>query len=187
MADVTKNVFKIVLVGDAYVGKTTLRKRYMGDNFETEYLMTIGADFSVKVIVLEDREVHIQIWDLAGQQKFSIIRDRYYKNADGAIIVFDLTRRDTFENIPNWIGEIINSSDGDMLPFVLVGNKSDLVDEVGADVSQDEITAYLEELGSWSQQQGLGEPIYIETSALTGVHVDKVFETIAQNLVSKLT
>jgi len=99
-------VLKVVLIGDGAVGKTSIRNRFMGYGFETSHLMTLGADFSLKEVNRGDEIWKFQIWDLAGQEMFQQVRARFYQGAMGALLVFDITRKQTFLNITNWLNEL---------------------------------------------------------------------------------
>jgi len=179
-----KRTFKIVLIGDGAVGKTSLRKNYMGESFEEEYLMTIGADFAVKYIPYEDYTVGLQIWDLAGQPRFSDVRKSYYAGAYGAIVVFDITRPVTFQNTDFWINELIKNNNNLLVPMILIGNKVDLRGATPKEVQVSKITAaaYAETLSEWG---GFKVP-YIETSAKTGQNVQRAFDHLIDVILSRL-
>ena len=119
--------FKIVLAGDGAVGKTSLRRSYLGEGFESSYQQTIGADFAVYEEAVGSYKVKNVIWDLAGQLKFHEVRSSFYKGAHGALIVCDVTNSISFDNLRHWINELWKSNDRGPVPFVIVGNKSDLV------------------------------------------------------------
>ncbi|MHA2366531.1 MAG: Rab family GTPase [Candidatus Hodarchaeales archaeon] len=112
-------VVKLLILGDGAVGKTAIRQRYLGQGFRENYTQTIGADFAPKYIEMPKSElnpygmVKTQIWDLVGQPSFEEVRSKYYLGSHGALLVFDITRNDTYENIINWQGELIkNISEG---------------------------------------------------------------------------
>ncbi len=169
-----KQVYKLVLIGDPMVGKTSLRRRYLGQGFDYNYLMTIGADFGVKRV----EDVVFQIWDLAGQENFDVVREGYYKGTTGAILVFDISRPQTYENLPYWIDETIRNV-GKIIPFIVVGNKVDLRTKEGKwAVPADIAKGYAETLSEWSGY----DVSYIETSALLGLNVDKVFTELVEEI-----
>ena len=124
-------VIKIVLLGDGAVGKTALRLRFMGHGFQSSYLSTIGADFALKEVrtahpkTKEEITTKLQIWDLAGKQHYSNIRSNYYIGAHGAFIVYDVSRRSSFDNISNWIVEL-KKNIGNKIPIFIIANKIDL-------------------------------------------------------------
>ena len=160
-------VFKIIVVGDGAVGKTSLIKQWTEGTFRTDYIMTIGSNFAVKSLSIEEKPIKLQIWDLAGQPHFRDVRVLFYKGAMGAMYVFDVSRVDSFENVESWFGELRNVC-GD-IPGVLLANKVDLNDQ--RKVTGDMGGALAERLG--------GVP-YFETSAKTGDKVNEAFDRIAR-------
>lgn len=168
-----RSMFKVVILGEPAVGKTSLRKRYLGEGFEQSYQMTIGADFAIK----RKGDNAIQIWDLAGQQSFSDVRALYYKGAQGGIIVFDITRSSTYERITSWIDEMLKQANRN-LPIILVGNKADLRDSSETSVSNEDAIEYAKTLSDWS---GFSVP-YIEASALSGLNVDTIFDKLIEEI-----
>jgi len=180
LSNLHRKIFKIILLGDGAVGKTSLRKAYLGDNFRNGYNMTIGADFAVQHINLVDgSEVNFQIWDLAGQQRFSAVREVYYRGAQGCLLVFDISRRSSFENIPSWIAEYLKCNSNQRVPVVLVGNKSDLRTSANDPVSKVQVEEYANSLSAWS---GIMVP-YIETSAKTEDFVNVAFSELFKKVV----
>lgn len=173
-------IFKVVLIGDGAVGKTSLRRNYLGKAFRENYLMTIGADFSVKQVPYEDYIVSLQIWDLAGQPRFSEVRGAYYSNSYGAMVVFDVTRPNTFTNIDYWINEMIKYNDNKLIPLLIVGNKTDLRGTTPDEVQVDRTSAmtYAQVLSEW----GGIKVDYIETSAKSGQNVNSSFERLIDKI-----
>lgn len=167
------SVRKIVLVGDPAVGKTSIRQRYMGRGFQANYMSTIGADFAIKRI----NDTALQIWDLAGQPLYKTVRDGYYKGSQGIILVYDITQPQSFFNIANWINEITEKT-GIILPMILCGNKVDLRDDKLDHVTMSEEQKYAEVLSDWSN---LDVRIF-ETSAKTGLNIDKIFEHLLEEI-----
>ncbi|MEM3586723.1 MAG: GTP-binding protein [Candidatus Jordarchaeaceae archaeon] len=160
-------VFKIVVLGDGAVGKTSLIKRWTEGSFRTDYILTIGSNFAVKSLNIEDKPIKLQIWDLAGQPHFSDVRVLFYKGAMGAMYVFDVSHLESYNNIVRWYEELKNIC-GD-IPRVLLGNKVDL-DQQRKVTPRDG-----EELA-----KKLGNIPYFETSAKTGQQVNEAFQKIAQ-------
>jgi small GTP-binding protein len=160
-------VFKIVVVGDGAVGKTSLIKQWTEGTFRTDYILTIGSNFAVKSLVVDDKPIKLQIWDLAGQPHFSDVRVLFYKGAMGAMYVFDVSRTDSYDNISKWYTELSNIC-GD-IPRILLANKVDLNDQ--RKITSDKCSALAEQLG--------GVPCF-ETSAKTGQQVNESFQKIAQ-------
>jgi len=175
-----RKIFKITLLGDGAVGKTSLRKNYLGEGFKDGYSMTIGADFAVKQLKINYQDFVAQIWDLAGQQRFSAVREVYFRGTSGCLLVFDISRRSSFENIPSWIAELLKNNSNRIVPIVLVGNKSDLRATANDPILREQSEEYARSLSQWS---GYSVP-YIETSAKTGENVDEAFKTLLKNVSS---
>lgn len=162
-------VLKVCVVGEGAVGKTSLIIRYTEGHFRESYLMTVGTSFAVKELDFGDTVVRLQLWDLAGQPHFSSVRPVFYRGAAGVIMVFDVTRRETFNSIPSWYTEV--SQVTGEITSVLLANKADLVDQ--RQVSTEEGMAYATQLG-WT---------YFETSAKDGRGVTDAFRQIAVQCV----
>jgi Ras-related protein Rab-2A len=181
-------VVKVVLVGETAVGKTSLKRKYMGQGFRSPHLMTLGTEFSNKLIKINDRiTLDAQIWDIASQQAFEGIRkQRYLKKASGALLVFDLSRYETFLKLSYWLKELFEANPKSKLPLLIIGNKNDLVQQRA--IPQDEIEKYISHL---KQDKSIPSKWidYIETSAKTGENVEQGFfilgEQISKNLLVK--
>ena len=176
------DIFKTVLLGDGGVGKTSLRKRYLGLGFQYSYNMTIGADFGVKNVDLDGEQVVSQVWDLAGQPRFANIREVYYRGSTGAILVFDKTRPSTFASLPTWIDELLKNNDNRILPMVIVGNKTDIERDFPNSVKFRQATKYAKELSKWA---GFQIP-YVETSAKGENSVDSVFRSVLRKSMDQI-
>ena len=176
---------KIILAGDGAVGKTALRRTFMGVNFTGQYLMTIGADFSVKEISVGEENIKFQIWDLAGQPRFSDVRSVYYSGIVGAILMYDITRPDSYENTPKWLMEIKKHSGRGAVPVVLLANKIDLKDKINYSISTAEGKALAKAISKyyWDQEYYHEIP-YFETSAKTGQNVEAAFHKLGEIILS---
>lgn len=169
--------FKIILCGPAAVGKTSIVNRFVHDEFKTSYSMTIGADFLTKTTsVGKGKEaVKLNIWDIGGQDRFKMIRKTYYQGTAGALMIFDLTRPTTFEDLKNkWYHELVQFGNAD-IPFILIGNKLDLVEHIGTTVEREKAEAFAKEKNS----------IYIETSAKSGENIEAAFQKLTDIIVGK--
>ena len=166
-------LFKYIIVGDASVGKSNLLMRYVHNQFTEEYQSTIGVEFGIKNIEIDQKKYRIQIWDTAGQECFRSITRAYYKNSVCAMVVYDITSRTTFENVQNWIEDIRNQSPKTVL-IILVGNKIDLEDNRA--ISYDEGSAF-------AIKNGI---IFAETSAKTGEGIEEVFLKSAKEIITKM-
>ncbi|HKZ42479.1 MAG TPA: GTP-binding protein [Candidatus Hodarchaeales archaeon] len=177
---------KIVLAGDGAVGKTALRRAFMGTTFSSDYLMTIGADFSTKEIQLpspRSETVKFQIWDLAGQMRFSEVRTVYYNGASGAVLIYDCTRPESFENTPKWLMEIKKNSKSP-IPVVLLANKVDLKDKVDFSIEKSQGQALAQAITRYyfDERAEMSIPFF-ETSAKTGLNVDAAFYALADIII----
>ncbi|MHA1577973.1 MAG: GTP-binding protein [Candidatus Thorarchaeota archaeon] len=168
--------FKIVMLGDGAVGKTALTTRFTQEYFDADYKRTIGSDFAIKKLDIPEIDVHVtlQIWDLAGQPRFEIVRQGFYRGSRGGLLVYDVTRRRTFMNIQHWKDEAFKSLKRDF-PVIVVANKVDLIDSrvVGKEEGEE-----------WAKEHG---HLYVESSALTGENVEKSFETLCKIIIENAT
>ncbi|MFQ6125646.1 MAG: Rab family GTPase [Candidatus Heimdallarchaeota archaeon] len=161
---------KIVVVGDPAVGKTSLTTRYATGEFRETYLTTIGVNFFRKDVQINDREVRVQFWDTGGQERFNILLPAYYKAAQAAILVYDLTSRESFEKITFWMNQVLKHCPD--ARFCLVGNKNDLENQ--RSLSTAEGVKLSKKLGCK----------FFETSAKTDTNVTEMFETIIGDIMS---
>lgn len=173
-------VFKITLLGDAMVGKTSLRRNYFGQSFVEQHIATLGADFSVRILDLDDQQIKLQIWDLAGQQKFARVRSAYYKGTSGAMLIYDMTVPKTLESLANWIEDLIENSGRGKVPIILLGNKSDLTDQII--VTEEDAKAFLAKIQDHLADSNKS-PAHIHTSAVTGRNVKEAFETLVREML----
>ncbi|XP_077983538.1 ras-related protein Rab-43-like [Glandiceps talaboti] len=126
MGEPTDFSFKVIIVGDATVGKSSVVQRFESGRFERQQ-STIGVDFIVKTLSIDDKKVKLQVWDTAGQERYRTITQSYYNNANGVVVAYDITKRKTFDNLPEWIDDVKKYA-GEHIVLMLIGNKSDLPD-----------------------------------------------------------
>ena len=164
---------KVLLTGAAAVGKTSLVQRFIKNRFAANYKLTVGVDILTKDVEFKPGELAtLSIWDIGGQQRFEFIRSTFYKGAAGALLVFDLTREQTYIETRKWLTEIRQFSN-ENIPFVLIGNKVDLLEDVGEVIDREEARAFAEKEGG----------IYIETTAKTGINVDDAFTGLTRRII----
>jgi len=169
---------KIVLCGDSSVGKTSIRRNYMGLSFERDHISTLGADFALKKVPIQDDRLDLQIWDLGGQLGYERLRSRYFAGAKGALVVFDLTNPESFVNLPHWFQELWEYTGEKETPVVILGNKCDLVDDIK--VNEDEIMAFIKEFQHKHQIQM--PYTYHQTSAKDGINIDVAFDDLVKEM-----
>jgi small GTP-binding protein len=165
-------MFKVVLVGDSFVGKTNIMSKYLKNIFQADSKATVGVEFGSKQFNVEGHSINAQIWDTAGQERYKAITSAYYKGAKGAFVVYDITRKESFESIDKWVSDLKASADK-KLTVVIIGNKSDLED-------QRQVT---KEQGQEKANQL--EVAFMETSALSGDNLDKAFDMMINEVYKK--
>ncbi len=166
-------LFKIIIIGDSGTGKTTLTKKYTTGEYRDNYVSTIGVDFSVRTIDTEGGvSIKLQLWDTAGQERFKAITKNYYKSAHGCIIIYDLTDRESFDNILYWLDQVAELS-GESIVKILVGSKADLIEQ--RQVSREEGQSYAEKYNMF----------FMEVSSKQNTGVDDLFELMASSIKNK--
>ncbi|CAK4439920.1 unnamed protein product [Aphanomyces euteiches] len=165
------HLFKLLLVGDAGVGKSSMLLRFTEDTFDDHLQSTIGVDFKVKMITVDGKRIKMTIWDTAGQERFRTLTSSYYRGAQGIVLVYDVARRDTFENLDAWLQEVevYSPANGRDVVKLLVGNK---IDKERA-VSRKEGEA-------WARTKGM---LFVESSAKTKTGIQQVFNEVVQKIL----
>ncbi len=171
--------FKFVIIGDHEVGKTSLVRRFVENKFSHDYRATIGLNILSHSIQFFGNQIIYSLWDVGAQTFFKRFRQTYYLGAQAAFIVFDLTNRESFENIKNWYEELENFIGGKEIPIIIIGNKTDLKDQRRIEY-QDGVNL----VNSLSQKPNI-KISYIETSALSGENVEDAFTLIAYHYITK--
>ncbi|KAJ0249278.1 Ras-related protein RABA1g [Hirschfeldia incana] len=162
-------LYKVVLIGDSGVGKSNLLSRFTRNEFSLESKSTIGVEFATRSIRVDEKTVKAQIWDTAGQERYRAITSAYYRGAVGAFLVYDVTRRVTFENVERWLKELRDHTDANIV-VMLVGNKADLR-HLRA-VSTEDATAFAERESTF----------FMETSALEALNVEDAFTQVLSQI-----
>ncbi|CAF0821095.1 unnamed protein product [Brachionus calyciflorus] len=165
-------LFKIVLIGDSAVGKTSLLQRFAEQHFSDTHITTIGVDFKLRTIQVGNVRVKLQVWDTAGQEKFRVITKTYYRNAAGIIVAYDVTNGESFANTKRWIEEVKNNCGDDGVPMVLVGNKCDCTDKVVSLQDQEEYAKLM-------------KLKFFEASAKENINVDEVFIELTRLILER--
>ncbi|CAJ2673140.1 ras-related protein RABA4d-like [Trifolium pratense] len=170
-------VFKVVLIGDSAVGKTQLLARFSRNQFNVDSKATIGVEFQTKTLIIDNKTVKAQIWDTAGQERYRAVTSAYYRGAVGAMLVYDMTKRQSFDHMSRWLEELRGHADTNIV-IMLIGNKCDLgtLKAVPTEDAQE-----------FAQRENL---FFMETSALESTNVETAFLTILTEiyrLISKKT
>ncbi|KAJ6641047.1 Ras-related protein Rab-11A [Pseudolycoriella hygida] len=162
-------LFKVVLIGDSGVGKSNLLSRFTRNEFNLESKSTIGVEFATRSIEVDAKVIKAQIWDTAGQERYRAITSAYYRGAVGALLVYDIAKHLTYENVERWLRELRDHADQNIV-IMLVGNKSDL---------RHLRSVPTEEAKLFAERHGLS---FIETSALDSTNVETAFQNILTGL-----
>ena len=160
---------KIMLLGESQIGKTSFIQRYVKNNFNLSYITTVGIDFQIKQIKMNNKSIKLQIWDTAGQERFKNITKSYFHSSDGFIVGYDITSRLSFTNVSTWLKEI-NDNAPEEIQKILIGNKCDL--------NEREVTK--EEGQKLAEENGMK---FFETSAKNDINVKETFETITKDIL----
>lgn len=166
-------LLKLLLIGDSGVGKSCLLLRFADDSYSESYISTIGVDFKIRTMTVDDRTVKLQIWDTAGQERFRTITSSYYRGAHGIMVVYDCTDRASFTNLTAWMEEISRYGSPGVCKL-LIGNKADLGER--KEVTESEGKELAEKLGL----------DFLETSAKTGRNVEEAFRKLAKEIKNKI-
>jgi Ras-related protein Rab-1A len=172
MSNAERYHFKIVVVGNSGVGKSNIIVRYADNKFIEIHMSTIGVDFRVKTIKVDDKLIKLQLWDTAGQERFKSITSSYYKGANAIIIVYDVTSRDSFINLDKWIDDIDKYTSYDVIK-VIIGNKTDLTDKRSVSY---------EEGAQFAKTNGM---IYAEASAKNSTGIEELFLKTTQEILEQ--
>ena len=167
--------FRLILIGESTVGKSSLLRHFKDGEYFADISLTVGVDFHAKQVQINGQTIKLQLWDTAGQDRFRAIVKAYYRNAVGGLLVFDITHRESFARLNDWLEDAMKHAEPHKPVFVLVGNKTDQ-EKIRA-VSQEEAQKFAR----------LHHMEYIETSAKTGQNVDEAFQLLASKIYQMLS
>lgn len=171
-ADKIDYTFKILTIGESGVGKTCILLRYTDNKFSKHHLTTIGIDFKTKIVKFYTKSIKLYIWDTAGQERFRNIAQQYYNGADGIFLVYDVTDRNSFEKVTEWMKQILSYNTKDKTGIILLGNKIDAENRV----------VTMEEGATQAAEFGIN---FFETSALNNFNLDEAFNCMVEEIVKK--
>ena len=160
-------IFKVLLLGNSDVGKSSIILRYVDQTWSDTFVPTIGVDFKVKTLEVDNKKIKMQIWDTAGQERFRTVISSYFRGSHGLFLIYDITNRDSFKNLENWLSEIEENANKNVLKF-LIGNKCDLENdrEIQTKEGQD-----------FANRNGMQ---FMETSAKEDKNINEAFEALAK-------
>jgi len=167
-------LFKLLLIGDSGVGKSSLLLRFADDTYTETYISTIGVDFKIRTVEIEGKVIKLQIWDTAGQERFRTITSSYYRGAHGIIVVYDVTDGDSFRSVEKWITEIERFA-GTEVTKMMVGNKADMVAAKEVEYT---------EAKEFADRKGMP---FIETSAKKNMNVEEAFMGLTKDIKTKMS
>ena len=166
--------YKVLLLGNSSVGKTCILIRFSEDTFNDNYEVTIGLNYRIKTITLDNTPIKMQIWDTSGEEKFKAIAKNFYRGAHGVLLIYDICQKSSFLDVKGWIEQIIENTDNDEIVMILCGNKSDMEKERVISKEEGENLA-----------KNYGIPFF-ECSAKNNINIDEIFNTMANNIHSKV-
>ena len=166
-------LFRYIIVGDVSVGKSCIMLRFSSNQFREEHELTIGVEFAIKFYEIKNKNIKIQIWDTAGEEAFQSITKNYYKNAIGALLVYDITKKSSFDHLKNWLDNVRENSSRN-IKIILIGNKTDLEDKR-------EVT--FQEGEEFAKNNGL---FFLETSAKNFININESFNKLTEEIYDNI-
>ena len=166
---------QMLIIGDCSVGKTSIITRYTNGTFKEEYLGTVGLDYYSKEEIIDNKTILIKLWDTAGEERYKSLTQNYFRNAEGVLLVFDVTNTDSFNNLKEWISSIKLNMEGKniFIPIVIIGNKLDMEDQ--REITKEQAEKFVSE----------NNYKYFETSAKTGEGIDKSIRELATQILKQ--
>ena len=165
---------KVILIGDSGVGKTNIMSKFLKNQFLEDSKATVGVEFGSKLFIQQGHKIKAQIWDTAGQEKYKAITSAYYKGSKGALVIYDITQKETFANIEKWVNDLKCKGDP-KITIIIIGNKNDL--EEKRQISKEQGEEKAKSFGC----------AFLETSAFSGDNIEKAFEMMVKEIYDKFT
>ena len=167
-------MIKVILIGDSGVGKTNIMSKFLKNQFLEDSKATVGVEFGSKLFIQQGHKIKAQIWDTAGQEKYKAITSAYYKGSKGALVIYDITQKETFANIEKWVNDLKCKGDP-KITIIIIGNKNDL--EEKRQISKEQGEEKAKSFGC----------AFLETSAFSGDNIEKAFEMMVKEIYDKFT
>ena len=167
-------MIKVILIGDSGVGKTNIMNKFLKNQFLEDSKATVGVEFGSKLFIQQGHKIKAQIWDTAGQEKYKAITSAYYKGSKGALVIYDITQKETFANIEKWVNDLKCKGDP-KITIIIIGNKNDL--EEKRQISKEQGEEKAKSFGC----------AFLETSAFSGDNIEKAFEMMVKEIYDKFT
>ena len=167
-------MIKVILIGDSGVGKTNIMSKFLKNKFLEDSKATVGVEFGSKLFIQQGHKIKAQIWDTAGQEKYKAITSAYYKGSKGALVIYDITQKETFANIEKWVNDLKCKGDP-KITIIIIGNKNDL--EEKRQISKEQGEEKAKSFGC----------AFLETSAFSGDNIEKAFEMMVKEIYDKFT
>ncbi len=167
-------MIKVILIGDSGVGKTNIMSKFLKNQFLEDSKATVGVEFGSKLFIQQGHKIKAQIWDTAGQEKYKAITSAYYKGSKGALVIYDITQKETFANIEKWVNDLKCKGDP-KITIIIIGNKNDL--EEKRQISKEQGEEKAKSFGC----------AFLETSAYSGDNIEKAFEMMVKEIYDKFT
>jgi small GTP-binding protein len=166
--------YKVLLLGNSYVGKTCILLRFSEDTYKDDYEVTIGLNYRIKTLNIDNNPIRMQIWDTSGEEKFKAIAKNFYRGAHGVLLIYDICEKNSFLDVKSWIEQIIENTDNDNLVMILCGNKCDMEKERNISKNEGENLANSYKIP------------FFECSAKENINIDEIFNTLAKNIYEKV-
>ena len=173
-SEMSTKSYKVLLLGNSYVGKTCILLRFSEDTYKDDYEVTIGLNYRIKTLKIDNNPIRMQIWDTSGEEKFKAIAKNFYRGAHGVLLIYDICEKNSFLDVKSWIEQIIENTDNDDLVMILCGNKCDMEKERNISKNEGENLANSYKIP------------FFECSAKENINIDEIFNTMAKNIYEKV-